>query len=156
MNVKEFFCPERCLYCLDKLNPFADIATGDNYTGQFSKPNGTSCLFIRTELGEKIFDRYKHLFAVDKVDADLIAKTQNIELRKNNFIYSVYKSAEVGYSINELPPKNSAEFSEKISNRREYARLLLQIRMGLKRNFPAVHAELWKIIRPELRKLKQK
>lgn len=31
MKVKEYFMPERCLYCLDKLNRNCDIAVGDNY-----------------------------------------------------------------------------------------------------------------------------
>ena len=29
-NLKEYFVPERCLYCLDKLNKAGDISVGDN------------------------------------------------------------------------------------------------------------------------------
>ena len=146
MSVKEHFCLERCIYCLDKLNIFADISMGDNYTGQHDSKEGSSCILIRTAIGEKIFAEYQNLFKVWKIEPNEIARSQSIENRKNNFIFSEYKSAEIGYPINIVSPKISCEFHEKISHRREYERLLLQIRMGSKKNFPKVHADLWRMI----------
>lgn len=36
VKIKDYFKPERCVYCVDKLNVFADISLGDNYTDQNS------------------------------------------------------------------------------------------------------------------------
>lgn len=52
-RVKEYFQPERCLYCLDKLNRFADIAFGDDYTGSCEKEGG-NLVFVYTGRGEEI------------------------------------------------------------------------------------------------------
>lgn len=52
--VKDFFCNERCLYCMDKLNVYSDIALGDNYTGKNTYKMGSSNILIRTRQGEKV------------------------------------------------------------------------------------------------------
>lgn len=50
--VKDFFCNERCLYCMDKLNVYSDIALGDNYTGKNTYKMGSSNILVRTTQGE--------------------------------------------------------------------------------------------------------
>lgn len=39
-RMKRYFMPERCLYCVDKLNVLGDISLGDNYTNTASSPPG--------------------------------------------------------------------------------------------------------------------
>ena len=56
-KVKDYFMPERCLYCADKLNVNADISVGDNYTDQDSSPLGSNSVLIRTEAGAHAWAR---------------------------------------------------------------------------------------------------
>lgn len=112
MQVKDFFCVERCHYCLDKLNQFADISFGDNYT--------------KTPL-----------------PAQEIYKSQNIEERKANYIFSEYKSAAVGYSINKVPPEVAHGLYEEPNHARQYESLLVKQAMGREQLFPKVAVEIW-------------
>ena len=54
-RVKEYFQPERCLYCLDKINRYADIVFGDDYTGNCSEKGGNT-IIINTEKGQTVLD----------------------------------------------------------------------------------------------------
>ena len=148
MQMKDFFCVERCRYCLDKLNQFADISFGDNYTktplpAQVDKAAGTSCLIIRTERGAKIFDSYLEEFFVKEIDAKAVYKSQNIEARKTNYIFGEYKSAKVGYPINKVPPEVAHGFYENPNHARQYESLLAKQAMGRKDLFPNVAVEIW-------------
>lgn len=148
MNMKDFFCVERCNYCLDKLNQFADISFGDNYTStplpaHMDKTTGTSCLIIRTERGAKIFDKYIDDFFTHELSATEIYKSQNIEARKANFIFGEYKSAEVGYPINKVPPEISYGFYENPDHRLQYESLLVKQKMGREKNFPKTAIEIF-------------
>lgn len=78
--VKDFFCNERCLYCMDKLNIYSDIALGDNYTGKYGFRMGSSNVLIRTSHGEK---------AIKSVD---LSQLKQYELN----IEEVWRSQEVG------------------------------------------------------------
>lgn len=89
MEIKEFFQLERCLYCLDKLNKSADISFGDCYIPGMEFP-GRSNLIIRTEKGLKIFNEYKHLFEIEKVDIDSICDSQRILEKKENKYFADY------------------------------------------------------------------
>ena len=51
VKAKAYFIPERCLYCVDKLNACADISLGDNYTGQDDSALGSNSVIVRTEVG---------------------------------------------------------------------------------------------------------
>lgn len=78
MLVKKYFQLERCLYCIDKLNQFADISFGDNYTNYYSEKEGTSCVIVRTTLGEKILNKYQSLFVTYPINISEIIKSQKI------------------------------------------------------------------------------
>ena len=148
MQMKDFFCVERCRYCLDKLNQFADISFGDNYTetplpAQIDKKSGTSCLIIRTERGAKIFDKYRDDFLTQELSAQTIYKSQNIEARKANFIFGEYKSAKIGYPINKVPPEVAHGFYEEPNHARQYESLLVKQAMGRENLFPNVAVEIW-------------
>ena len=151
MQVKDFFCVERCSYCIDKLNQFADISFGDNYSEvqlpvQMNRKLGTSNIIIRTKLGMEIFSHYVDNFFIHEISAEEIYKSQHIDARIKNFIFGEYKSAQVGYPINKVPPQISYSVYENSKIRREYESLLIKQKMGREKSFPNVAVELWKVI----------
>ena len=148
MDVKNFFCVERCNYCLDKLNQFADISFGDNYAktdlpNHMDKKAGTSCLIIRTERGAKIFDSYVEDFNVFELAEAEISSSQNLSARKANFIFGEYKSAQIGYPINKVPVEVSYTVYENPNHARQYESLLVKQKMGRTAAFPKVAVEMW-------------
>lgn len=148
IKMKDFFCVERCRYCLDKLNQFADISFGDNYTktplpAQMDSALGVSSLIIRTERGARIFDNYRDKFFTQEIPTKAIYTSQHLNIRKQNFIFSVYKSAEVGYPINNVPPSVSLGIGEDPSLRQQYESLLVKQKLGREKNFPKVAVEIW-------------
>ena len=58
-KAKAYFMPERCLYCVDKLNVCADISVGDNYTGRDESPLGSNSVIIRTKAGAQAWQSAK-------------------------------------------------------------------------------------------------
>lgn len=84
MKVKDYFQPERCLYCLDKLNVFADISAGDNYTGRNSDSGGSSSIIIRTEEGLRVWRKLAEKFEVHESSCEEIHESQHIAQREDN------------------------------------------------------------------------
>ena len=144
MLMKEYFCLERCLYCIDKLNQFADISCGDNYTkGQYkSSKLGSSNLIIRTELGDNIMKRYSDKFNIDDILINEILTSQHVNVRKDNYVYSLYKSSEIGYTFNNLPPKAACTMCEELGHKQKYKTLLQKLHMGQNEDFPALAADM--------------
>ncbi len=100
MKVKDFFQPERCLYCLDKLNVFADFSCGDNYTGIHSDKNGSSSIIIRSRKALQIWNKYNNKFEVWDSNIDRIIEAQHMKEREKNYIFSLIKESEIGSKIN--------------------------------------------------------
>lgn len=147
MQMKDFFCFERCLYCLDKLNRFADISFGDNYTqaelpAPMNRQRGTSNVILRTDRGVEVFKRFANLFYLCKASPLAVAQSQSLNVRANNFIYGEYKSAEVGYAVNVVPENFSCNAYESPAHKKNYERLLAKQKLGREENFPAVAAEV--------------
>ena len=94
-KLKDYFMPERCLYCIDKLNVTADISTGDNYTDQNSTELGSNSVIIRTEKGMEIWGKVLPFLDAEKVDIEKILKAQYIEGRFNNYYYGCLKEKEI-------------------------------------------------------------
>ncbi len=90
-KVKEYFMPERCLYCVDKLNCEADISLGDNYTGKDSSSLGSNSVIIRTERGKRAWELACKGLEVRDVSVDDIQKAQYIEGRLNNLYFGDLK-----------------------------------------------------------------
>ena len=88
--VKEYFQLEKCLYCIDKLNQFADISFGDNYTGQNGRNGdlGSSSVIIRTQNGNYAFENILPLSERFVISIDDIAKSQKINERIVNLSYA--------------------------------------------------------------------
>lgn len=102
MEVKEYFCPERCLYCLDKLNVCADISLGDDYTDSPGNREGANSVIIRTEAGARAWAIAKDelVFVISSLED--VALSQRVDNRFTNYAYARMKETELGISeINE-------------------------------------------------------
>ena len=109
-RVKEYFMPERCLYCVDKLNVFADISLGDNYTGSYSSELGSNSVMIRSNRGMVAWEAVQSGLEAYPVDVAQIQKAQYLEGRLNNLYFGDLKSAETGMDLNAgIPRELSAE-----------------------------------------------
>lgn len=91
MRVKEVFQLKRCLYCLDKLNQFADISFGDDYVNheKSREVNGRSLVVLRTEAGKKAFQMIEDDIVFESVSMDDIKKAQGIAKKERNCAYAV-------------------------------------------------------------------
>lgn len=89
MQVKEFFQLKRCLYCLDKLNQFADISIGDDYTNyeESSSVNGKNLVIIRTKEGDKAFAEIENSIVFKEISIEEVKRAQGIKKRQQNCAY---------------------------------------------------------------------
>lgn len=105
-RVKEYFMPERCLYCVDKLNVCADISLGDNYTKQNSSPLGSNSVLLRTERGKRAWDAAADRLAFEAMDPALLRDAQYLDGRLNNLCYAGLKQRAVRKRTGEAPELN--------------------------------------------------
>ena len=94
-KVKDYFRPERCLYCIDKLNVCADISFGDNYTEQDSSGQGSNSVIVRTELGSTIWNEVISVLEYREVTINQIMKAQHVNWRLNHFCYGRLKERDI-------------------------------------------------------------
>ena len=88
-KVKEYFMPEKCWYCIDKLNVCADISLGDNYTEQNSSKLGSNSVIIRTEKGMDAWQAAKKNIEYHNIDIEQIMEAQGVNWRLNNLYYGM-------------------------------------------------------------------
>lgn len=116
--VKEYFQPECCLYCLDKLNIFADISVGDNYIYANHDKNGISSVMIRTQKAVRIWKQHEENFVCSPDDKEKFLKSQVIVLRKKNLAYATLKSLPNVLSSDvhtpDIDDKIKEEYKEKL------------------------------------------
>lgn len=93
-KAKAYFMPERCLYCVDKLNVCGDLSLGDNYTGKDASRLGSNSVIIRTRQGANVWDSVKDMLEVRPIDIADIQKAQALQWRLKNLYYGDCKSAE--------------------------------------------------------------
>lgn len=91
VGLKDYFVPERCLYCIDKMNVSADIAFGDNYTNQNSSPKGSNSVIIRTRLGEQVWSMISPCLEYEPVSVEEIGNAQYLDDRLNNLNFAQLK-----------------------------------------------------------------
>lgn len=91
MKLKEYFMPEKCLYCLNKLNRGADIALGDNYISDNEDITGGSSVIVRSELGRNIWEQYSDNFAYSVDNADKLKQSQWLQSKKQNLAFAGIK-----------------------------------------------------------------
>jgi coenzyme F420 hydrogenase subunit beta len=56
-QVIPFYINRRCLFCVDLANELADLSVGDGWAKEGSGTEGWSVVLVRTETGERLFDR---------------------------------------------------------------------------------------------------
>ena len=100
-RVVPYFKRERCIYCLDHLNVNSDIAFGDNYTQQHSDILGSNSIIVRTKKGMQIIDKLKTQFCLYEIDENEIIKSQNLESKRIQYIYSLILKERTGVDINQ-------------------------------------------------------
>lgn len=95
-KAKAYFMPERCLYCVDKLNACADISLGDNYTGKDASRLGSNSVMIRTRAGATAWAAVKDKLEVRDIGLADIQKAQAIGWRLDNLYFGDWKMAQTG------------------------------------------------------------
>lgn len=86
MAVKEYFMPECCLDCVDKLNRYADFSVGDDYAGGIKDGRGANSLIVRTERAVEIWNRVGDLFVSYDCSFEAIAKSQHLAAREKDLV----------------------------------------------------------------------
>lgn len=90
-NMKTYFQPERCLYCIDKLNVNADISLGDNYTGENDSSLGSNSIIIRTARGRNAFQKCREYLEVYPSSIEKVEEAQAMDIRIENYFSSTLK-----------------------------------------------------------------
>jgi len=93
MFLKRFLHLERCLYCADKLNKFADISFGDCYIKEKSSIKGNSNIIIRTDKGLDFFNSLNiDNLNLQNIEYSHIFESQNYIKKKENLHNAFYLS----------------------------------------------------------------
>ena len=95
-RIKEYFMPERCIYCLDKLNVNSDISVGDNYISHRADKDGISSVIVRTQIGKKIWSELSYLFEFGLDNENELIESQRLEDKRQNYINGVIKGVYIG------------------------------------------------------------
>ena len=102
-KAKAYFVPERCLYCVDKLNVCADISLGDNYTGKDDSKLGSNSVIIRTQAGANAWAAAKDKLEICDIGIEDIQRAQAVDWRLNNLFCGDLKTSEMSASLNLNP-----------------------------------------------------
>ena len=102
-KAKAYFMPERCLYCVDKLNAWADISLGDNYTGKEESKLGSNSVIIRTNAGADAWAAAKDKLEIRPITIGEIQKAQAIDLRLDNLYCGDLKAAQMDETLDLNP-----------------------------------------------------
>lgn len=109
-KAKAYFMPERCLYCVDKLNVCADISIGDNYTKHDSSELGSNSVIIRTDVGKSAWDMAISELEKYAVSIDDIQNAQAIDIRLENMYYGDLRHARATRDLNRgIPREKNAD-----------------------------------------------
>ena len=153
-KAKAYFMPERCLYCVDKLNACADISLGDNYTGRDESPLGSNSVIVRTESGMAAWNAVKEFLEIRPVGIADIQNAQALDWRLNQLYYGDIRNGreEKTLDLNRGVPREKEGASFKHPCQTEWKRLrtgavydtdpnalLKQMRKDNKKPNPIVH-----------------
>ncbi|MBQ8677094.1 MAG: Coenzyme F420 hydrogenase/dehydrogenase, beta subunit C-terminal domain [Alphaproteobacteria bacterium] len=133
MEVKDFFMPECCLYCLNKLNLRCDIAFGDNYIKEFEDKEGGSSLIVRTKTGRVVFESTKDAFTAIENSEEQLLGSLGLGNRERNLAFARLKGLIDGKPI------------VKRKYCRRYTQALRKIKIGHK-------ADVYKSVQRDIRK----
>lgn len=137
-EVKDYFQLERCFYCLDKLNQFADISVGDDYTTAKSDKRGRSAVIIRTEQGEKIIENMASDFHTVTLTQTDLEKSQKLNLRKKNLEFIAAKKLTP-----KIPQKVISKLEEnEIDSGCEYQDRIRKLKLGEVCDYRQIRADI--------------
>ncbi len=145
VNSKAYFMPERCLYCVDKLNVLADISVGDNYTTKNYSEKGTNSVIIRTKKGLDAWQQAVDRFEISKIHIQDIIDAQVLSMRLKNLYYadlwasrfSKGHNLNVGVPRNDVPEKYTKDWNKSLKKLKlgaNYDTSPLKYKFGLKRD----------------------
>ena len=148
-KIKDFFMPERCMYCIDKLNSQADIALGDNYTNQDSSPLGSNSVIIRTETGLRAWTEGGSGIEYRKADLQDLVAAQYLDGRINNLYFGDLKEKEIRRTYREEFRLNEGIRREEgfTDFQRAWKIFLEKVRAG--EDYPASAGKLEKLMRTQ-------
>ncbi|MCW4025658.1 MAG: Coenzyme F420 hydrogenase/dehydrogenase, beta subunit C-terminal domain [Candidatus Bathyarchaeota archaeon] len=106
INLQDFFQLNRCRFCINKLNKYADISVGDCYIKGKDDYCGKSSVIIRTEKGKSIFERYSKFFTVEKSSMASVEKSQVIQEKTKNITNIQFLIAKYGEDLKTPEVKN--------------------------------------------------
>ena len=121
-QVKKYFMPERCLYCVDKLNAMADISLGDNYTEIASSEKGSNSVIVRTDRGMEAWEAVRETLEAVPIHISEIQKAQVLTARLKNAFYGDLKTKGA--------PDLNPGIARVPATEKEYRLLLAQLRAG--------------------------
>lgn len=110
--VKPYFMPERCLYCVDKLNVMADISLGDNYTEVATSDLGSNSVILRTARGMEAWNSSRKCIEAVPVDMQLIQKAQYLQERLNNLYFGTLKTVEQNLNVGVPMEHDANEYAQ--------------------------------------------
>ena len=129
LELKKFFQLNRCLFCLDKMNRFADISFGDCYIEGKGSFHGKSSVIVRTIKGKQIFQKYSKLFAVERENWKKIAESQNPTDIRENLGYTKFFIKKQG-----LSPKTEQGYEDNAEIAKSLSRAQKHVKWGMKYN----------------------
>lgn len=98
-KAKAYFVPERCIYCVDKLNVCADISLGDNYTGKDESKLGSNSVIIRTQIGVSAWAAAKDQLEIRDICIEEIQQAQALDWRLDNLYFGDLKAEQIGNGL---------------------------------------------------------
>lgn len=114
-RAKAYFMPERCLYCVDKLNACADLSLGDNYTGKDASTLGSNSVIIRTQAGASAWTAAQDQLETRDISIGEIQQAQAIDWRLDNLYFGDLKAAQTAKELDLNPgvprQKHGADFA---------------------------------------------
>ena len=131
-NAKDYFQPERCLYCIDKLSVKGDISLGDNYTGLDDSPLGSNSVIIRTSRGMEAWSSTKDNIIQKRIDFSKISDAQALQDRVYQNSFAQYKKQQLQGDKLYVPLINSGIIpaNEDIFSKQLYADQLKKVKVG--------------------------
>lgn len=123
-KAKAYFMPERCLYCVDKLNACADLSLGDNYTGKDESKLGSNSVIIRTEIGANAWAAVQNLLEIQEISVTDIQQAQAIHWRLENLYLGDLKAGQLGSGL---------DLNHGVPREKEPASFQRALKTGLKR-----------------------
>jgi hypothetical protein len=114
------------------LNQFADVSTGDNYTGKHAHEMGSSSVIVRTRRGMVV--RNEQLFQIFPESIQSICEGQKLTGKERNLCYQRFASSSLLHRNDEMPLPQDWE-----KRRPQYERAKAALALGAGGDMTAVN-----------------